>query len=155
MIKSFEEDAHPEEQAIVLPFYGAITSIPEGWALADGSLGTVNASDRFIRGLSNYGSSPGSVGGSNEVSLSNAQMKSHRHNSNVQSGGSHRHRHLRGSNMNTNGSINLRHSANDQTASTQAAGSHSHPSTNTVNAGTGSDIDNRPRFAELAFIQKL
>lgn len=154
MIKSFEEDTHPEEQALVLPFYGSISSIPEGWALADGSLGTVNALDSFTKGPANYTSTPGASGGENTKTLYTNQIPSHNHAGSVNGVGGHTHAYVSDS-RNLRGGNTEEHTGGDRTANSFGGGSHSHPSSNTGNTGTASGIDNRPRFVEMAFIQKL
>lgn len=57
----------PEESlpigAIVM-WSGAIASIPSGWALCDGTNGTPDLRNRFIRGVPNSSTNPGATGGS-------------------------------------------------------------------------------------------
>lgn len=154
MIKSFYEDTHPEEHDIILPFYGPITSIPEGWALADGSLGTINMLDRFVRGPVDYNSGPGSSGGENSKSLNGSQLPSHDHNASVDTIGDHQHSYVN-SNRNLRGGNTEEHTGGERHVNTFGGGAHSHPSSNTQNTGTAAAIDNRPRFVEVAFIQQL
>lgn len=152
-IKSFEEDTHPEEQNIIIPFSGTISEIPVGWVLADGSLGTLNMSNRFIRGQANYSSSPGSTGGEHTKNLYGSQIPNHSHNASVDTDGNHRHGYVRSYNY-VSGS-DLEHRGSGSNGNTRESGSHSHGSSNTANTGNSAGIDNRPKFVEVAFIQKL
>lgn len=63
----------------VIPWYGSLDDIPNGFALCNGQNGTPDLRDRFIVGA---GSSYvlGNIGGASSVILSYAQMPSHAHN---------------------------------------------------------------------------
>ena len=62
----------------VLIWYGALGSIPSGFALCDGSNGTPDLRNRFIVGAGNS-YTLGATGGANTVALTVAQMPSHAH----------------------------------------------------------------------------
>lgn len=93
---------------IITMWSGSIATIPPGWNLCDGTNGTPDLRNRFVVGAgSSYG--VGDAGGSNEVTLSSAQMPSHSHGGGslaVGSGGGHSH--------------------GSGTLSTNTAGSHTH-----------------------------
>lgn len=62
----------------ILPWYGALGSIPSGFALCNGANGTPNLRDRFLVGAgSSY--SLGNTGGANTVKLTGTQVGNHFH----------------------------------------------------------------------------
>ena len=61
----------------IVAFNGAGT-IPSNWAICDGSNGTPDLRDRFIKGVGTA-SEVGQTGGQKEITLSAAQLPSHRH----------------------------------------------------------------------------
>ena len=67
------QDAMPVGSIIM--FNGQAADIPSGWAICDGTNGTPNLIDKFIKG-SNIA---GSTGGASQVTLSVAQLPPHRH----------------------------------------------------------------------------
>lgn len=67
------QDAMPVGSIIM--FNGKAEEIPSGWAICDGTNGTPNLMDKFIKG-SNIA---GSTGGASQVTLSVAQLPPHRH----------------------------------------------------------------------------
>ena len=67
------QDAMPIGSIIM--FNGKAEEIPSGWAICDGTNGTPNLIDKFIKG-SNIA---GSTGGASQVTLSVAQLPPHRH----------------------------------------------------------------------------
>lgn len=66
---------------------GQSSNIPSGWALCNGQNKTPNLQDRFIVGAGNQ-YTVGTTGGANEVTLTTAQMPSHRHNIEIARSGS-------------------------------------------------------------------
>ena len=63
----------------ILPYVGDMADIPEGWALCDGSNGTLDMRDLFIVGAGkNY--ELYNTGGKNEVELNADQLPAHYHN---------------------------------------------------------------------------
>ena len=67
------QDAMPVGSIIM--FNGQAADIPSGWAICDGTNGTPNLMDKFVKG-SNIA---GSTGGASQVTLSVAQLPPHRH----------------------------------------------------------------------------
>lgn len=66
----------------IIIWSGASNAVPDGWALCDGTNGTPDLRGRFVLGESeNY--SVGETGGSEEVTLTVAQMPEHEHVENV------------------------------------------------------------------------
>lgn len=61
----------------ILMWSGVISSIPNGWALCDGSNGTPDLRDRFILGAT--GENLGSTGGAQSIVLAESNLPSHSH----------------------------------------------------------------------------
>lgn len=62
----------------ILIWSGASNAVPDGWALCDGTNGTPDLRGRFVLGESES-HAVGSMGGSEEVTLTIAQIPSHSH----------------------------------------------------------------------------
>ena len=157
---------------------GAITYLPQGWALCDGANGTPNLIDKFIVGAGGT-YNVGSTGGQNEVTLSESQIPSHNHSGNTDNAGSHKHtgstysggshKHLmrfhqdrddKGSgsaanDMTVAGSNYTKYTdfagSHSHSLNMNNAGGHNHPFT-TNNKGGGLEHENRPPYYALAFI---
>ncbi|HMP75131.1 MAG TPA: hypothetical protein PKE12_02430 [Kiritimatiellia bacterium] len=93
---------------------GSIASIPEGWALCDGSNGSPDLRDRFVMGAP-AGQDPGATGGAHSLTLTASQMPAHTHGATAATAGAHTH------SASTGSAGNHSHSA-----STGSAGNHSH-----------------------------
>jgi len=66
----------------IIMWSGAISAIPNGWALCDGTNGTPDLTGRFVvHADADSGGTyaPGDTGGADEVTLTEAQMPSHTH----------------------------------------------------------------------------
>ena len=109
----------------IMMWSGSIASIPKGWTLCDGetktdrtgtSVTTPDLRNRFIVGAGNT-YTPGNTGGSDSVTLTEAQMPSHNHTAtgSSESAGSHNH----------NISV-TEGGAHSHTGSADSAGNHSH-----------------------------
>lgn len=99
---------------MIMMWSGALDSVPDGWALCDGSNGTPDLRTTFIMGASSS-VAPGTTGGSNSLTLTVDQLPSHTHSASASSAGSHTH----GASTGSAGS-------HTHSASTGSAGSHSH-----------------------------
>lgn len=72
----------------VIAWSGTADDIPEGWHICNGEDGTLNLQDMFILGAGpNH--AVGTTGGSEEVTLTVAQMPSHSHNERIRFDGNH------------------------------------------------------------------
>ena len=68
-------DTHAMPSGVVMPFFGAISSIPAGWALCDGNNGTPDLSDKYgIIGTSNEAAK-----GNTTTNHTNTSNNSHSH----------------------------------------------------------------------------
>jgi microcystin-dependent protein len=70
---------------VITLWFGSIASIPAGWLLCDGTLGTPNLRDRFIVGAgSTY--AVNATGGAATVTLATGNLPSHAHGVNITTG---------------------------------------------------------------------
>jgi len=129
---------------------GLLADIPIGWVICDGTGSTVNLIAKFLIGVPNNSTDPGSEGGLDSFVLAEGQMGSHGHS--FQDGGTHVH------NIYTSvsaGSDDAVITVGSQTAvgysfvSSGDAHAHSLQST-----GSGTGYENRPAYHELIFIQR-
>ena len=101
----------------IIMWSGAVSAIPTGWALCNGSNGTPNLTGKFIvHADADSGGTynPSNTGGANDVTLATSQMPAHSHSGSTASAGSHTH-----------------------TGSTNSAGAHTH----TTNISFSPDVD--------------
>lgn len=141
---------------LIIMWYGSVANIPSGWALCNGSNGTVDLRDKFV-----YGNSSGdpSSGGSNSVTptgsatigsttLTVSQIPSHRHSWNdmYSSGNSGGGTTFEGTSCSTKTLGDVSRTS----GSTGGGQGHTHGGVLTFNAQ-----ENRPPFYALAFIQKV
>ena len=136
---------------MIILWYGDTSNIPGGFVLCDGQNSTPDLRDRFIIGAGNNFSA-GGTGGSNSVTLSEANLPSHRHFVVSNSlGGQNR----TGSNVSANNQVakgtgagNLYESYN--LASTGGSASAGRSSS----VGSGTAFDNKPKYHALCYIMK-
>ena len=133
---------------------GLISEIPAGWALCDGQDGRPNLLGKFIRGVPTA-TNPGNTGGSDSITLSEANLPAHKHDVNAETTGlSHTipgigQGILRvGGNQNTPAII-----ANQYGTPTSTVKDKINTASSAV--GGGQAFDNRPAYYELAYIIKL
>lgn len=67
---------------VVVAWHGSENNVPDGWAICDGNNGTPDLSVRFILGA-NDDHIVGDSGGSEEVTLTAAQMPKHSHKTSI------------------------------------------------------------------------
>lgn len=106
---------------LIAMWSGSIASLPDGWALCDGQSGRPDLRNKFIMGAgagSGY-SDTGSTGGSNGLTLSEAQLPSHTHSAGS-IGDNHRH-----------SVADVQIPAHSHDAGNMQVSSHSHQLTNT------------------------
>lgn len=163
-------------KGVIVMWSGTKETIPTGWALCDGTNGTPNLINRFVFGAANAGTK----GGSNNLTLTEANIPSHTHPT-----GNHTHTfsgataftaHGHGI-ATTNGGVTQTYGAAPLSGVTSASftnvyrllnsaltdGEHSHSFSGTTagaygitgSAGYGTAIDIRPAYYALAFIMKL
>jgi microcystin-dependent protein len=146
-------DLVPERSIIM--WNGVHTSVPNGWALCNGSNGTPDLRDRFIVAAgSSY--SYTNIGGANDVTLTESQIPAHVHS--LSSDGDHTHsysdsgasvKEVQGCAI---GCVDAAEPGGGSTKNTGTSGNHSH----TVGSTGGSQAhENRPPYYALAFIMKV
>ena len=160
----------------ILMWSGSITTIPDGWALCDGTShvgsdgGTVVAPDlrgRFIVGFNSddpdYDSMPEDpsgpdTGGEKVHQLTETELPSHTHAIDIQNNGSHSHSTSMPWSLmvgaGSSGTYSRWNPSSYESLTTSAAGDHTH---NATISNTGDDVahENRPPYFVLAFIIKL
>lgn len=129
-----------------------------GWAVCDGSNGTPNLIDKFVKG----GSTAGKTGGQSTVTLTTANLPSHSHTYNAPNGtasaGSHSHTVTSSSTSITQGEGTTANPIGS-VGSTSTTGSHSHAvntassTTNSVGNGTAFNIE--PPYYTLIYIMRI
>lgn len=164
----------PIPTGIIAMWSGAISSIPTGWVLCDGTNGTPNLRDRFIVGA---GSAyiVGATGGANSVTLSESQIPTHTHTITASSDSAGNHTHsisdpghthaFSGGVLTSNGyfpggPILAGGPSNTSAAVTNisvvAGGVHTHAIVATASSVGGSQAhENRPPYYALAYIMKV
>lgn len=151
----------------IIMWSGAVSAIPTGWVLCDGSNSTPDLRNRFVVGAgSTY--AVNATGGADSVTLSTANMPAHSHSfsasGTTNTEGDHTHGNVANPLMNDNGrdgdagsnSTGL-NEADRLGGTTGAAGSHNHTfsvSGTTGNTGSGTSHENRPPYYALAYIMK-
>ncbi|PKM69186.1 MAG: hypothetical protein CVU95_00975 [Firmicutes bacterium HGW-Firmicutes-2] len=140
---------------VITMWSGSIASIPDGWALCDGTNGTPNLRNRFIVGA---GSSyvVNATGGLDSVSLTVAELASHNHVASTNTTGSHYHKLANSGSAGTiaGRSDLVAYNSINANMRTSTDGDHSHTVT-INNEGSGASHENRPPYYALAYIMKV
>ena len=133
---------------------GQLSEIPSGWALCDGQDGRPNLLGKFIRGVP-AATNPGNTGGSDSITLSEANLPAHRHNVNAETTGhSHTISGIGQGMLRAGGNQNVPAIIADQYGTpTSTVKDKINTASSTV--GGGQAFDNRPAYYELAYIIKL
>lgn len=163
---------------IIAIWSGSVATIPTGWRLCDGTLGTLDLRNKFIVGAgSTY--NVGDTGGVDTVTLSVTQMPSHTHTvaGTTAAAGVHSHTvsdptHAHGINVMTLAAggatspgapgagattpIATNTSTNGTGISIVAGGAHQHSLSGTTSSiGGGTSHENRPPYFALCYISKI
>ena len=136
---------------MIILWYGDTSNIPGGWVLCNGQNGTPDLRDRFVIGAGNN-FNPGDTGGSNSVTLSEANLPSHRHFvvSNSLGGQNRTNSNVSANNQvrKGTGAGNLYESYNLASTGSDAAAGRSSA------VGSGTAFDNKPKYHALCYIMK-
>ncbi len=170
--------SYPLPVGVICLWSGAITSIPTGWVLCNGSNGTPDLRDRFVVGAgTTY--SVGNTGGAASVQLTTGQLPAHSHSASSTFTGTalpahghsvtdpgHTHT-LAGTSIGTgttststqpvsgSGTITTSTSFTGISIVNASAGTPSGTVTTTLSpTGNGDPIENRPPYYALAYIMK-
>ena len=146
----------------IIMWSGAVSAIPTGWVLCNGSNSTPDLRNRFVVGAgSTY--AVNATGGTDSVSLSTANLPAHSHSfsgtGTTNTAGAHVHASGWYGPRGGDGSATV-FATNDPAygnVNTGSAGDHNHTvsiSGTTGNQGSGSSHENRPPYYALAYIMK-
>ena len=163
---------------VITLWSGAVTAVPAGWSLCDGTGGTPDLRDRFVVGAgSTY--AVGATGGAASTTLLTANLPSHTHafSGTTASDGAHTHGITDPGHVHTvsstpessddidyinGGTPYLSGRATSSTVSSttgitiNSSGAHTHTVSGTTGAtGDSTAIDNRPPYYALAYIMKV
>lgn len=136
-------------------WFGTLSSIPNGWALCDGSGGRPNMIAKFCMGISTSTTEPGTSGGANTTSLdASTTMPSHTHTNSATS--THSHNIYAGQVDTPVTGVVARWGPKADAATVsgligQPDGAHAHT---IASAGSGGTFSNMPAYYELAYIVK-
>ncbi len=137
---------------MIILWYGNTGNIPGGWVLCDGNNSTPDLRDRFVIGAGSADHTPGSTGGSNSITLSEANLPSHRHFvvSNDLGGQNRTNSNVSANNQvrKGTGAGNLYESYNLASTGSDAASGRSSA------VGSGTAINNKPLYHALCYIMK-
>lgn len=158
-VSVFFEDIKLDSEIVM--FTGSLSSIPSGWLVCDGSNGTPDLTDRFVKGDSSPDSGSYATGGQDSYTLSETQMPEHGHSGSTdEHSSSHGHQwnyHTHGATYDIfsghGTAVDNNNSFGDTQHSSSSSGDHSH-GFDIGSAGGSSAVDNRPAFYEVAFIMK-
>ena len=152
----------------IIMWSGQIASIPDGWALCDGTQSTPDLRGRFVMGAGGTGyRGVGTTGGAETVTLSVGQLPPHNHqvSGTTSTDGSHTHPYndiyfseAWWGNYRWGGSGDSDWDNGPITTprTTDAAGAHSHTfNVTSASTGSGQAIDKLPPFYSLAYIMRI
>ena len=158
-IQHVERHLYPIPKGSIVFWSGDETTIPFGWQFCDGSNGSPDLRDRFIRG----GDTPGETGGSNSLEISLGTMPQHDHTFTTDPNGEHSHLikdHFRDVvgywvmpwYYKEMGNLPFQYA----THHLDPTGDHSHTGYTEYSGLTSPEpYDNRPAYYKLAFIMKV
>ena len=136
---------------MIILWYGNTGNIPGGWVLCDGQNSTPDLRDRFVIGAGNNFTA-GNTGGNNSLTLTEANLPSHRHFvvSNALGGQNRTNSNVSANNQvrKGTGAGNLYESYNLASTSADAVSGRSSA------VGSGTAFDNKPLYHALCYIMK-
>ena len=153
---------------MIMMWSGSSLNIPNSWYLCDGTNGTPNLVDRFIRGATTSGATGGSANAvvvSHTHTASTDAQGSHTHGAWTDSNGAHTHTYMKGDGGDQNmgsGTSSYEEATTGNTSSAgshthsvgmSAAGSHGHSVSVTANGESGIN-KNLPPYYDMCFIMK-
>ena len=136
---------------MIILWYGDTSNIPGGWVLCNGQNGTPDLRNRFVIGAGDNFSA-GDTGGNNLLTLTEANLPSHRHFvvSNSLGGQNRTNSNVSANNQvrKGTGAGNLYESYNLASTGSDAAAGRSSA------VGSGTPFDNKPNYHALCYIMK-
>lgn len=137
---------------IICAWAGSSSDIPSGWCLCDGTNGTPDLQDKFVLG-SGTTHSVGETGGSEEVTLTEAQMPSHKHTENLPKPGGAASQSFWRFSATSGSSIGL--TIKDSADIIESRSDFSTKAVSTYGAGSSQPHPNMPPYYTLCYIMKL
>lgn len=128
---------------------GTIASIPAGWGICDGTQGTPDLIDKFVKGIATSVTEPGTLGGDATVTLTSAQIAAHNHTS-----VSYLHKHTLPASTG-DGTGGVRYTNAGTQDDQQNTDTRLPPSQNLIATGSSGPHDNIPPYYTIAYIMKL
>ncbi len=64
-------------QGTIIMWHGTLANIPSGWGLCDGTSGTPNLLDKFVKGVTDGSDNPGDTGGADGHNHSGNTLENH------------------------------------------------------------------------------
>ena len=141
--------ANAMPQGTIELWSGTIASIPAGWAICDGTQGTPDLIDKFVKGIATTVTEPGGVGGQASVTLTSAQIAAHNHTSVA-----YTHKHTLPASTG-DGSGGVRYTNDGNQDDQQNTDTRNPPSQNLIATGSNAGHDNIPPYYTIAYIMKL
>jgi len=154
-----EAVAHYVPTGGIIMWSGAVSAIPTGWVLCDGTNSTPDLRNRFVVGAGDT-YAVDATGGSSTTTLSTANLPAHTHtfSGTTNGAGAHSHTTSHGTGGLTNsGQHGVRSNAGSYRTdlATSSVGDHTHSFSGTTSStGSGSSFDNKPPYYALAYIMK-
>lgn len=136
---------------VIVMWHGLLADIPKGWALCDGTNGTPDLLARFVVSVLNSSTEPGTLGGNDTITLAIAELPTHSHSVTE---GTHNHDFTNASGSTGSGAFRTGVGLGD-TSTIQETTSNETTGVSASNTGSGSTIENRPVFFEIAYIQQI
>ncbi len=148
-LQTFNQAGDQNPPGIIIIWTGFIATIPQGWALCDGSGSTPDLTEKFSRGVPTAVTNPGATGGVPTVTLTTGNMSSH-----VHSGTGNNHSHfVRVSDVtDDNEKMVLGGDGPDKTVPATSINKAADPIQ--FQGGNGAH-NNMPLFYEVLYIQRL
>jgi len=152
----------------IIMWNGAVTAIPDGWALCNGTQNTPDLRGRFVMG-GGGNRAVGMTGGAETVTLTESQLPAHNHRVSgaTTSAGNHAHPYddiyfseswgpLGNQGWLGSGDSDRNNGPHSTSRNTSAAGDHAHSfDVTSASTGGGQAIDKLPPFYVLAYIMRI
>ena len=135
----------------IMVWSGVLADIPIGWQLCDGTQGTPNLLDKFVRSVNTNTTDPGATGGESTHVLTTAELAAHSHGV-TESSHTHTHNRDKAESVTTDVFINKRGGA---ASGAPISDSSSLGAPSVGSTGSGTAHENKPVFFELAYIMRV
>jgi len=146
-------------EGVIVFFNGDPGNLDDKWTLCDGTNGTPDLRDRFVRGVV-QDVDLGVTGGENEVTLTESEMPTHDHGGSGSVEDTHNHtiqytKKTNNPQISPDGSFARVPGTTTTDKISGSAGAHSHADVTSSIVGAGQPHENRPPYYALAYIMKV